>query len=102
MTKPIKEEVWVIVRHSAYGYKGDLRFAQGLELRAMSDPLLVGQITLAGGKVCLTYTEADEYAFREAYPKTHMGMVPRAPGMFHRSVKIDGLAVYLPPKGEPT
>ena len=87
-----------VVQHSAFGYKSDPTFAHALETRTVT-AAQGRKVLAAGGRVFPTYTEAEDFAEQEHYPTGYEGFYPRASGTFV-SLKIDGLAVYVPNKGE--
>ena len=96
MTSKKPEFKYVIVRHSAYGYAGDLRFQYGLETRSVSGKE-IERAKKAGALVYDTYVAAEDAAEDLMYPSGYSGMTPVAHlrGRFG-SLKFDGLAVFIP------
>lgn len=84
-----------IVQHSAYGYGGDPTFARGLETRQLDTKAEIAKVEKAGGLVFDDYCEAEDFAMDAMYPPEATGFTPMAKGTF-ATVKIDGLAVYVP------
>lgn len=87
-----------VVRHSAYGYKGDAVFKQGLESRHVGKAHDRDTIKRVGGLLFHTYSEAEDYAFHEMYD-THDELIPGAPGTFAKQ-DVDGLQIYVPKSTE--
>jgi hypothetical protein len=89
---------YIVVRHSAFGYKGDVRFERGLEVRSCT-PTAAARFKEKGAAVFDSYKEAYDFAQKESYPeekgKDPLGLIPNAQGMFMRAT-VDGLQVYLP------
>jgi hypothetical protein len=45
-----------------------------------------------------TWNYAHIFVDDEPYPPKTTGLIPQVPGSFHPSIKVDGLAVYIPAK----
>lgn len=86
---------YAIVQHSAFGYKGDRTFEQGLEQRVVTTKKEADAIEKAGGILFDTYGEADDFCDMVMYPEDDAGLTPSAKGTF-ADLKVDGLAVYIP------
>ena len=100
----VKESKWTVVQHSGSGYGGKPAFARGLEVRAVGSPRLLNAVVKGGGLLFGDYKEAYRYCYDEMYGEGAEGLVPRAPGRFHPTLKVDGLALYIPkarPPGPP-
>jgi len=87
---------YIVVRHSAFGYKGDARFEHGLEVRSVHVEA-AARFEEKGAKVFPNYKVASDWALKEMYPTPHdkNNLTPAAPGMFMRA-QVDGLQVYVP------
>jgi len=89
-------EQWTIVQHSAYGYKGNPQFKQGLETRKVNTNAEVNRVGAAGGVIFPSYREAEDTAMNWMYPPGHSGgIIPDAKGTFSDK-EIDGLKIYIP------
>lgn len=99
MTK-LTSPKWTIVQHSAYVRKGDGTFATGIEARQISTTDEVGRIIDAGGLVFDTWAAADDFENKEPYPEGYTGIIPRVPGTFHPTLRLDGMPIYLPHRKE--
>lgn len=88
---------WTLVQHSAYGYKGNLRFQAGLETRHVTTKRNEERIIKAGGLLFDSYQEAEDAAMLYQYPPGYEGLTPRAlsTGDFARG-KIDDLRIFIP------
>lgn len=92
----LQTDKWTVVQHSAFGYKGDKTFQKGLEVRKIETDVQLGKVIDAGGVIFSDYASADAYENTHPYDGVE-GLVPNAPGTFHKTLKIDKLAVYIPP-----
>jgi hypothetical protein len=88
--------MYTIVQHSGFGYGGNTQFEKALETRHVSTQRDAEAIRRAGGIVFQTYIAADGFTEREQYPPGHAGLIPDASGEFSATIKVDGLALYLP------
>lgn len=99
MTRKLKDFGYTLVQHSAYGYKQDVQFKQGVESRALTSEEQVNRVKKVGGIVLTGYSEAEARAQAEMYPPdVETFLTPKAQGTFSH-VEVDGLAVYIP-KGQ--
>lgn len=91
-----KTEVrYTVVQHSAFGYKGDPTFENGLETRRITTKGEAALVARAGGVIFPTYGSAEDYAFDQMYCNVTEGIIPKASGKFSH-LKIDDLAIYIP------
>ena len=93
-------ELYTLVQHSAYGYKGDPQFEKGVETRPLNTASVIGTVVKAGG-VALSYEDASDLAHQEMYHKDNPSLMPDARGKYLRH-QIDGLHVYIPVNKKPT
>lgn len=88
--------MYTLVQHSGYGRAGKPDFARAVEEARVEDLKTVDKIRAAGGMVFSSYGDASKYAQDINYPPEVLGLVPRAQGVFHPRLKVDGLRLYLP------
>lgn len=91
----------VAVRHSAFGYKGDLDFSGGLESRSLTTKAQVRRVLRIGGHVFNGYRQCEDFCDWAMYTATNVeGLIPkaRAVGSFS-PLTVDGLAIFLPNSG---
>lgn len=86
---------YTVVQHSAYGYKNDLRFKQGLQPASLESVKQMHLVRSAGGVTFDTYKEADDFCDKAMYPPGVSGLNPQARGTFAQ-VTVDQLKVYVP------
>lgn len=88
---------YTLVQHSGYGYGGKETFKKAVEVMHLDGPRDVALVSKYGGLIYNTYAEARR---AEEYLNGIDGKRPflSVPGTFLAPVKIDGLALYVPPK----
>ena len=86
---------YTVVQHSAYGYKADIRFKQGLQPITLNNARERANVISRGGVVFDTYKEADDFCDKAMYPEGTEGLNPAAKGTF-AALEVDGLKLYLP------
>ena len=88
---------YTLVRHSAYGYKGDPQFKQGLEIRQVSSKAELAKVAKAGGLLLRCFDAADRAAdtWFTYMDKPWWTMIPEAHGRFS-ALQIDQLDIYIP------
>lgn len=99
MTKKIQAK-WTVVQHSGYGYGGHPGFAKAIETRQLDNLADQTKVLRAGGLLFNTWQEADAYETKVNCGGDDKGLpYPEAPGTFS-DFEIDGLRIYLPPRGQ--
>jgi len=74
---------WTIVQHSAFGYKNNPQFEQGLETRPVRTVWEKARVEAAQGILFNSYREAEDFAMSAMYPEGHPGgIIPDAKGTF--------------------
>lgn len=86
---------YTIVQHSAWGYRGDPGFKQGLETREITSRSEKNIVERVGGMVFEDYSKAEDTALELSYPPANTGLYPTFQGSFSNK-KIDGLAIAIP------
>ena len=89
------KELYALVQHSGYVGGGNGQFKSAVEQVLVSEKR-AERIKSVGGLVFADYSEADDAAMAENYPPEVKGMIPRVRGTFHKTMKVDGMAVYIP------
>ena len=92
-----KFDLWTVVQHSAFGYKGDPQFRWGLETRPITTKGDKRRVERAGGLLFKGYMMAEDCAEEAMYPDEGMGLIPQANRVGTFSVHvIDGLRIFVP------
>jgi hypothetical protein len=95
--KKKKTTFYTLVQHSAFTFKGDLRFEHAVECRVLSTTGQVIRVQDAGGVLESDWRRITARELSENYPAGRKSSLdlPNADGAF-ASVRIEGQRVYVP------
>jgi len=96
----MKSLKYTLAQHSAYAAKRDPMFKHAVELVSIHNPRTVDRIRAAGGLIFDDYNAANAAEDGVNYPEGADGLIPQARGTFHTKLTVEGMAIYLPPKGD--
>lgn len=96
-----QETKYVAVRHSGFGYKGDLQFSYGLEPRPLHTKAEVQRAIRIGCFIFDDYNDCEEFVDYAMYTASgETGLIPQACKVGKYSgLHIDGLAAFIPNPG---
>src|SRR5262245_22723640 len=95
------DEIYTLLQHSVFGYAQNPQFEQAVEMRLLNRKDQLAKIEKLGGLIFDSYAEADDAVDAVNYPHGVRRPIPNARGTF-ANMKVDGLKLYLPAKGDPT
>lgn len=91
----ITEELYTLVRHSAWVVMRHPSFEFAVEERRVRTEKQRDKVVRAGGLLVFGYTVASELMDKVNFPSTVEGIIPHVEGRFAKE-KIDGAQIYVP------
>ena len=89
--------IYTLVGHSGYWATGHDDFCRAVEEKGVTDkPNIRARILENGGVVFTDYAAAVDAAEAANYADDNEGLIPRARGFWSRSVRYDGLPLFVP------